>query len=85
MYVLLIVVCPFELFLLGIVLSVLPRYTDSDCPFGIFKLFLVPKGPVAHITFIFKWRTSSALSKHYTEERDDLYIDLKRIETGRNN
>ena len=21
-------------------LSVLPRYTDSDCPFGIFKLFL---------------------------------------------
>jgi hypothetical protein len=26
-------------FLLAIVLSVL-RYTDSDCPFGIFKLFL---------------------------------------------
>jgi hypothetical protein len=40
MYVLLIVVCPFVLFLLTIVLSVL-RYTDSDCPFGIFKLFLV--------------------------------------------
>jgi hypothetical protein len=34
-----IVVCPFVLFLLAIVLSVL-RYTDSDCPFGIFKLFL---------------------------------------------
>ena len=38
-YVLLILVCPFVLFLLAIVLSVL-RYTDSDCPFGIFKLFL---------------------------------------------
>ena len=28
------------IFLLDIVLSVL-RYTDSDCPFGIFNLFLV--------------------------------------------
>ena len=33
-------VCPFVLFLLAIVLSVLLRYTVSDCPFGIFKLFL---------------------------------------------
>jgi len=40
MYVLLIVVCPFVLFRLVIVLSVL-RYMDSDCPFGIFKLFLL--------------------------------------------
>ena len=32
-------VCPFVLFLLVIVLSVLLRYTDSDYPFGIFKLF----------------------------------------------
>ena len=40
MYVLLIVVCPFVLFLLAIVLYVLLRYTDSDCPFGFFKLFL---------------------------------------------
>ena len=39
MYVLLIVVCPFVLFLLAIVLSVLLRYTDSDFSFGIFKLF----------------------------------------------
>ena len=29
-----------KLFLLTIVLSVLLRYTDSDYPFGIFKLFL---------------------------------------------
>ena len=34
-----IVVCPFVLFLLVIVLSVL-RSTNSDYPFGIFKLFL---------------------------------------------
>jgi len=26
---------------MAIVLSVLLRYTDSDCPFGIFKLFLI--------------------------------------------
>jgi len=38
MYVLWIVVCPFVLFLLAIVLSVLLPYTDSDYPFGIFKL-----------------------------------------------
>ena len=35
-----IVVCPFVLFLLVIVLSVLLRYTDSDYPLGILKLFL---------------------------------------------
>jgi hypothetical protein len=39
LYVFPIVVCPFVLFLLAFVLSVL-RYTVSDCPFGIFKLFL---------------------------------------------
>ena len=32
--------CPFVLFLIAIVLSVLLRYTDSDYSFGIFKLFL---------------------------------------------
>jgi hypothetical protein len=41
MYVLQIFVCPFVLFLLAIILSVLLRYTDSDYPFGIFKLFLL--------------------------------------------
>jgi len=40
MYVLLIVVCPFVLFLSAIVLSVPLRFTDSVYPFGIFKLFL---------------------------------------------
>ena len=37
---LLIVVCSFVLFVLAIVLSVLLRYRNPDCPFGIFKLFL---------------------------------------------
>ena len=41
MYVLQIVVCPFVIFFLAIVLSVLLPYTDSDCPFGIFELFLL--------------------------------------------
>ena len=36
------VVCPFVLFPLIIVLSVLLLYTDSDYPFGIFKLFFSP-------------------------------------------
>ena len=39
-HVLQIVVCSFVLFLLTIVLSVLLRFTDSEYPFGIFKLFL---------------------------------------------
>ena len=39
-YVLQIVVCPYVLFLLAIVLSVLFRYSNSDYPFGIFELFL---------------------------------------------
>ena len=33
-----IAVCPFVLFLVAIVLSVLLRYTDSDYPFGIFEI-----------------------------------------------
>ena len=39
-YVLQIAVCSFVLILLAIVLCVLLRFTDSDYPFGIFKLFL---------------------------------------------
>ena len=40
-----IVVCPFVVFVLTIVLSVLLRYTDYDYPFGIFKLFLLRTYP----------------------------------------
>ena len=32
--------CPFVIFSFAIVLFVLLRYTDSDYPFGIFKIFL---------------------------------------------
>ena len=39
-YVLQIVVCPFVIFPLAIVLSVILQFTDYDYPFGIFKLFL---------------------------------------------
>ena len=35
-----IIACPFILFLLAIVLSVLLRFTASDYPFGIYKLLL---------------------------------------------
>ena len=42
-------VCPFVLSLLVIVLSVLLRYTDSDYPFGIFKLFLPCVGVVVSL------------------------------------
>jgi hypothetical protein len=41
----------FVLFLLAIVLSVLLRLTNSDCPFGIFKLFFTtPQTVIATIT-----------------------------------
>ena len=33
--------CPFVLFLLAIVLSVLLRYMESNYPFDIFKLFSI--------------------------------------------
>ena len=41
--------CPF---LLAIVLSVLLRFTDSDYPFGIFKLFLCQVSGIAVIIMI---------------------------------
>ena len=34
----------FIVFLLAIILSVLPWFTDPDYPFGIFKLFLLVSG-----------------------------------------
>jgi hypothetical protein len=40
------------LFLLAIVLSVLLRYTDSDCPFGIFKLFLISNDKTASLIIL---------------------------------
>jgi hypothetical protein len=43
-------VCSFVLFLLAIELSVLLRFTDSDYPFGILKLFLYCNGETDLIT-----------------------------------
>ena len=60
MYVLWIVVCPFVLLLLAFVLSVLLRYTDSDCPFGIFKLFFKEMNHIIYrrnITYIHEQTT----------------------------
>jgi len=52
---------PFVLVLLAIVLSVLLRFTDSDYPFGIFKLFFLQY--ISAQDFRCKqWST-----KHYTE------------------
>jgi len=39
-------------FLLTIVLSVLLRYTDSDYPFGIFKLFLQAYVSIGVVNFL---------------------------------
>jgi hypothetical protein len=47
-----IVVCPFVVFLLAMVLYVLLRCTDSDYPFGIFKLFL---RKILDIAIQFRW------------------------------
>jgi hypothetical protein len=59
MYVLLIVVCPFVLFLLAIVLSVLLRYTDSDYPFGIFDRGLLDLFDISNIICIIKTNVPS--------------------------
>ena len=60
MYVQQIVVCSFVLFLLAIVMSVLLRNTDSDCPFGIFKLFFIQIPHTNDVRFVF---TSSCVQK----------------------
>ena len=43
-------VCSLVLFVLAIVLSVLLRFTDSDYPFGIIKLFLKRGRCITNIT-----------------------------------
>jgi hypothetical protein len=62
-YVLQIVVCPFVLFLLAIVSSVLLRFMDSDYPFGIFKLFLKQVKTFTFDHFFFKFILSYKCSK----------------------
>jgi hypothetical protein len=69
------VVCPFVLFLLAIVLSVLLRYTNSDCPFGIFKLFLkicwiVPKNIYSFWIKLFYFILEVRSTKHTYKTKD---------------
>jgi hypothetical protein len=72
MYVLEIVVCPFVLFVLAIVLSVLLRYTDSDYPF-VFYLLSIEDGvsltPLKH-TYKTKDRVSLTPLKHTYKTKD---------------
>ena len=80
MYVLLIVVCPFVLFLLTIVLSVLLRYTNSDYPFGILKLFLQNIGP----TNVLLLTSPSVISSNHALCNVNVtqFVKLNRVKTG---
>ena len=60
------VVCPFVLFILVIVLSLLLRYTDFHYPFGIFKLLLPLSLDCPY------WIASAVCSNAYL----DIYSDL---------
>jgi len=46
---------PLNTIILAIVLSVLLRYTDSDYPFGIFKLFLYIVDYKANYIILYIW------------------------------
>jgi hypothetical protein len=72
----LIVVCPFVLFLLSIVLSIFLRYTDSDCPFGIFKLFLCFSEFICDVVYsgFMRWIFFSAMdSSIFVSNNNTLY------------
>jgi hypothetical protein len=62
--------CPFVLFLLAIVLSVLLRFTDYDYPFGIFKLFAYKTEAQNDISI----SRTTALSQHICS----IYVYLRR-------
>ena len=60
--------CPFVLFLLAIVLSVLLRYTDSDYSFGIFKLFLhmkIHRNQIINISLFSQLISDGGLFHHF--------------------
>ena len=62
--------CPFVLFLLANVLSVLHRYMDSDYPFGIFKLFLLTREAAVI--------ESTVAKRKRTKEQTAIYKALRR-------
>jgi uncharacterized protein YacL len=66
-------VCPFVLFALAIVLSVLLRYTNSDYPFGIFE-------PLLQI-FLIKKKNNKKQNKNTTSEQYQNIIDGDKIDT----
>ena len=59
------VICAFVPFLLTIVLSILLRFTDSDYPFGIFKLFLL---------FFFSRQNKQRFDKEKQEKEDRMQL-----------
>ena len=69
-YILQIVVCPFVLFLLATVLSVLLRFTDSEYPFGIFKLFFLP---------YYKCKATSIIVNAYTTPIATKIVNYKHV------
>ena len=71
-----IVVRPFVLFLLTILLSVLFRYTDSDYPFGIFKLFLQQMGKSNSRLRNYKLRMSFKNFKIISGRKTNLPINI---------
>jgi hypothetical protein len=59
------VICPFLLFLLAIVLSVLLLlYMDSDYPFGIFKLFSQSSPLLVSLQYLAEKYGSSFFGNH---------------------
>ena len=69
------------IFLLAIVLSVI-RYTDSDCPFGIFNLFLVKSRDMnielLTITSANIWKLSGLELKDILIEQELIFIENDR-------
>ena len=78
-YVLQIVVCPFVLFLLAIVLSVLLRYTDSDYLFGIFKLFFLHFSGISSRYYIVVVHANRYYIEFvFVNLYDNIFLDLNR-------
>ena len=69
--------CPFVLFLLAIVFSVLFRYTDYDYPFGMFKLFLEK----IEMTIRNVQSRDTGSTGHKTQNEDKYHEELVLLET----
>jgi hypothetical protein len=66
----------------GIVLSVFLQYTDSDYPFGIFKLFLCKSGSIA-LQRLRGYPTLQGDNSSKSVERFDHMIFVCRFEASR--